>query len=594
MSLWLVVLSGGTISSPPTLGPWEVEFSGNTISPSNDGKMVYLWAIDATTTTTTTSDITTTTTTTQPFSEICFPYLYNYFAISDARNITPSGWHIPTETELNTLVSTLGGVGVAGAKMRDTDTNYWEVGESPTNSSELTIRGTGTRTDLGVFNGILINGYLMSSTLAGSLWRNYSLNNSDNLSLSNVTQKQGRPIILLKDDSDDSLGYMLDNDGNKYHITKIGTQVFMTIGLITTSYRNGDPIPNVTAATGVGGWDTLSTGAYSIYNNSSDGCSIITTTTTTVVPITTTTTTIIPTTTTTTIVPTTTTSTTTVTPTTTTTTTTIGPVECLNGLVIETIYLGQGPDRFLLKTDYSHPCSDMIGVHSCDRAFFEIFGNDIYIGDSLMNNLGGTTGDVTRSGKQTCYDYNNHPDEISISGTWTGSSNSRYSKNVLTTQQAQDIAAAAGGSTIDFSLVSTMLTYDVICNDDPLPHTDITWTRISDNTGELLYNGCPNGNFITLDVCYGNVTINIVGAGNEHLNFIFPSDTIETLPNISVAGGTSKLIDDGTDVLSVPHTVVGDVYYSFSVPLIVSSFTDSFTWTSNNRTKTININWSAF
>jgi uncharacterized protein (TIGR02145 family) len=55
-----------------------------------------------------------------------------------------------------------------------------------------------------------------------------------------------------------------DIDGNVYNTVTIGTQVWMAENLKTTKYRNGDPIPNVTAATS---WITLKTGAYCWYNN---------------------------------------------------------------------------------------------------------------------------------------------------------------------------------------------------------------------------------------------------------------------------------------------------------------------------------------
>src|SRR5512133_2157241 len=35
--------------------------------------------------------------------------LYNWFAITDSRNICPAGWHIPTDTEWETLYAYLGG-----------------------------------------------------------------------------------------------------------------------------------------------------------------------------------------------------------------------------------------------------------------------------------------------------------------------------------------------------------------------------------------------------------------------------------------------------------------------------------------------------
>jgi len=55
-----------------------------------------------------------------------------------------------------------------------------------------------------------------------------------------------------------------DIDGNMYHTVTIGTQVWLVENLKTTKYRNGDPIPNVTANSS---WATLATGAYCWYIN---------------------------------------------------------------------------------------------------------------------------------------------------------------------------------------------------------------------------------------------------------------------------------------------------------------------------------------
>lgn len=56
-----------------------------------------------------------------------------------------------------------------------------------------------------------------------------------------------------------------DIDGNIYHPIPIGSQVWMVENLNTTSYSNGDPIPNVTSNTA---WSVLTTGAYCNYMNS--------------------------------------------------------------------------------------------------------------------------------------------------------------------------------------------------------------------------------------------------------------------------------------------------------------------------------------
>jgi hypothetical protein len=175
-------------------------------------------------------------------------------------------------------------------------------------------------------------------------------------------------------------------------------------------------------------------------------------------------------------------------------------VTCLDGLKIETIYIGVSSDLTLLPAGYTHPCQNQVGAHTCDRAFFEVFGNGVYIGDSKLNNSGGTGGAITQSGASTCQDYLNTPAPLT-GGTWTGNASSRYSSVTISSAQALAIANAAGGSTITFSLVAAMTTYSATCDTVTVPHTNVTWTRITKANGDVLYNGCPNNNFTTIDVC---------------------------------------------------------------------------------------------
>jgi uncharacterized protein (TIGR02145 family) len=57
-----------------------------------------------------------------------------------------------------------------------------------------------------------------------------------------------------------------DQNGNSYTTIVIGTQEWMAENLRTTTYANGDPIPNVTDNTA---WTQLTTGAWAHYNNDS-------------------------------------------------------------------------------------------------------------------------------------------------------------------------------------------------------------------------------------------------------------------------------------------------------------------------------------
>lgn len=180
--------------------------------------------------------------------------------------------------------------------------------------------------------------------------------------------------------------------------------------------------------------------------------------------------------------------------------------QCLDGLIIETIYLHSISDLGLLPSDYNHPCQSSIGQHICNRAFYEIFANGIYLGDSLLNNAGGTGGATTQSGKQTCTDYLNTPAPLT-GGTWTGNAQSRYSKIVITPLQALNIAnIAAAGTILTFSMGDAMTIYNATCDGNTLPHTDVTWIRISRASGQVLFNACPNNNIAIIDVC-SNVNV---------------------------------------------------------------------------------------
>jgi len=177
-------------------------------------------------------------------------------------------------------------------------------------------------------------------------------------------------------------------------------------------------------------------------------------------------------------------------------------VECLNGLIVETIYLDSLSDLDLIPSGYEHPCPDEIGSHGCNRALFEIYGNGVYIGDSKINNAYGTGGGETIHGTYICQDYYNVPNELEVGGFWTGSPYSRYNKIIITSDQAIDISnAGGGGNIVGFSLISAMTEYGATCDDILDPHSNVTWTRISKPDGTVIYNGCPEGNFAEIDVC---------------------------------------------------------------------------------------------
>lgn len=72
--------------------------------------------------------------------------LYNWFAVDDPRNIAPLGWHVPTDAEWAIMVNYLGGMDVAGDKLKEAGNSHWmSTGNLSTNSSGFTALPGGAR-----------------------------------------------------------------------------------------------------------------------------------------------------------------------------------------------------------------------------------------------------------------------------------------------------------------------------------------------------------------------------------------------------------------------------------------------------------------
>ncbi len=85
-----------------------------------------------------------------------YGYLYNWYVVSDVRNICPSGWHVPSDDEWTTLTDYLGGASVAGGKLKSVGT-IWLNNIDATNVTGFTALPSGLR-----------NSYLGDFLLIGS------------------------------------------------------------------------------------------------------------------------------------------------------------------------------------------------------------------------------------------------------------------------------------------------------------------------------------------------------------------------------------------------------------------------------------------
>lgn len=97
-----------------------------------------------------------------------FGALYNWYAVRTGK-LCPEGWHVPSLSEFIELADFLGGVDVAGGKMKETGYNHWlQPNEGATNESGFTGLGHGQRNPDGSYDYKFEYGEYWSSTEASS------------------------------------------------------------------------------------------------------------------------------------------------------------------------------------------------------------------------------------------------------------------------------------------------------------------------------------------------------------------------------------------------------------------------------------------
>jgi len=121
-----------------------------------------------------------------------FGKLYNHFTVTDYRGLCPTGWHIPSDAEWDTLESYLGGPMQSAKALMTTDTlasstvswnflNWNNIWNFATNSSGFSALPGGHRDDNGDFSGLNYQGFFWSSSIEpkwndpNSFWRKYRL-----------------------------------------------------------------------------------------------------------------------------------------------------------------------------------------------------------------------------------------------------------------------------------------------------------------------------------------------------------------------------------------------------------------------------------
>ena len=139
--------------------------------------------------------------------------LYNYYAITDYRNICPVGWHVPTASEWNILekyldstVDTLfvGSTGTdIGGKLKEADTIHWtSPNVGATNSSGFTGLPGGYRYSSGIFGTIKFKGLWWTSSqvnLYNASYRYVSYDFQTIMAATSGNLQAGYSVRLIKD-----------------------------------------------------------------------------------------------------------------------------------------------------------------------------------------------------------------------------------------------------------------------------------------------------------------------------------------------------------------------------------------------------------
>ncbi len=132
-----------------------------------------------------------------PANGTTYGKLYNWYAVAGVHDndpntpnkiLAPTGWHIPTDSEWTTLTTFLGGMSIAGRKMKSTGTSLWQSPNTgATNESGFTSLPAGGRNINGPFQGISLDSFFWSASEINSTnsffhYLNYDLVNIQKIS----------------------------------------------------------------------------------------------------------------------------------------------------------------------------------------------------------------------------------------------------------------------------------------------------------------------------------------------------------------------------------------------------------------------------
>ena len=135
-----------------------------------------------------------------------YGYLYNWYVLGDSLGICPEGYHAATESDWQTLFDFLGGLSVAGGKLKSTGTleagtGLWrDPNTGATNESGFFALPGGFRTGDGQFQLLSTYAYFWSSTEDPDAdgWGNTLNNKYGNAERAGFSKRSGMSVRCVK------------------------------------------------------------------------------------------------------------------------------------------------------------------------------------------------------------------------------------------------------------------------------------------------------------------------------------------------------------------------------------------------------------
>ncbi|MCF6170330.1 MAG: fibrobacter succinogenes major paralogous domain-containing protein [Bacteroidales bacterium] len=126
--------------------------------------------------------------------------LYNWYAVNTGK-LCPTGWHVPTDAEWSTLTTYLGGLSVAGGKLKETGTTHWDPPNTDaTNETGFTALPGGKRSfNSGVFGYLRAYGYWWTSTpYSPNAWYRQMYKDTGKVIKNYFEKREGYSVRCLK------------------------------------------------------------------------------------------------------------------------------------------------------------------------------------------------------------------------------------------------------------------------------------------------------------------------------------------------------------------------------------------------------------